>query len=108
MKKSVLHLLPSYQEGLPMSILETMSYGVPNLTTNVGGIPQVLRDGENGMVVKPGDIDAMFEKLSMFLEDEEFRIKCSLESFKTIKTHFSIVPYFEKWNQLYEDIMIIN
>lgn len=105
MKTSVLHLLPSYQEGLPMSILETMSYGIPNLTSNVGGIPQVIEDGKNGMMVDPGDVETMFERLSIFLKNEEIRSNYSKEAYQMIQNKFSIEIYFEKWNQYYNDLM---
>lgn len=102
LKTSLLHLLPSYQEGLPMSILESMSYGVPNLTSNVGGIPQVLRDGENGMMVDPGNVDCMVEKLIFFLENDNLRTSYSKNAYHMIQNKFSIDSYFIKWNQIYE------
>lgn len=101
---SLLHLLPSYQEGLPMSILETMSFGIPNLSTTVGGIPQVVKDGENSMATNPGDIDAMFKRLSYFLENKDVREFYSTEAYKTIKSEFSLVSYFKKWNEFYKNL----
>lgn len=101
---SLLHLLPSYQEGLPMSILETMSFGIPNLTTTVGGIPQVVKDGENSMATNPGDMDAMFKRLSHFLKNRDVREFYSTEAYKTIKSDFSLVSYFKKWNELYKNL----
>jgi glycosyltransferase involved in cell wall biosynthesis len=52
-------LLPSYVEGLPTSILEAMHHGVPVVATNVGGVPEMVVDGESGRVVRPGDIEAL-------------------------------------------------
>lgn len=103
-KGSLLHLLPSYHEGLPMSILETMSFGIPNLTTTVGGIPQVVKDGENSMATNPGDIDAMFKRLSHFLESRIVREFYSTEAYKTIKSDFSLVSYFKRWNEFYKNL----
>lgn len=105
LKASLLHLLPSYHEGLPMSILESMSYGVPNLTSNVGGIPQVLCDGVNGMMVNPGNIDEMFEKLVLFLENDKLRKNYSENAYQMIQENFSIDAYFIKWNQLYKELL---
>ena len=108
LKASLLHLLPSYHEGLPMSILESMSYGIPNLTSNVGGIPQVVRDGENGMMVDPGNINEMFEKIVFFLENDKLRKSYSENAYQMIQEHFSIEAYFIKWNQLYKELLKVN
>ena len=52
-------ILPSYNEGLPISILEAMTYGLPIISTNVGGISEVLKDGVNGYLVEPGNTDQL-------------------------------------------------
>ena len=53
------YILPSYTEGLPVSILEAMSYGKPILATPVGGIPEVVID--NGILFQPGDLSAILQ-----------------------------------------------
>ena len=60
-------LLPSYSEGLPMSILEAMSYGLPIISTPVGGIPEVVTDGVNGFLVSPGDQNALYRAVNQFV-----------------------------------------
>lgn len=52
-------ILPSYSEGVPISILEAESYGLPVISTPVGGIPEILADGKNGFLITPGDKCAM-------------------------------------------------
>lgn len=52
-------ILPSYTEGVPISILEAESYGLPILSTPVGGIPEIVVDEENGILFPPGDKQAM-------------------------------------------------
>ncbi len=54
-----IYILPSYIEGLPISILEAMAYGKPVISTNVGGIPEVVLPGKNGWLFNPGDLDAL-------------------------------------------------
>jgi len=51
--------LPSYDEGVPMALLEGMSNAIPVVATPVGGIPDLIRSGENGLLVSPGDIDGL-------------------------------------------------
>ena len=57
MEHAMVNILPSYNEGLPMTILETMAYGIPNISTSIASIPEVLHNNDNGFLVKPGDID---------------------------------------------------
>ena len=61
------YILPSYAEGLPVSILEAMSYGKPILATPVGGIPEIVTD--NGILFQPGDLDAIYHALCLILND---------------------------------------
>ncbi|RDX02228.1 glycosyltransferase family 4 protein [Listeria kieliensis] len=101
---SVLHFLPSYHEGLPMAILETMAAGIPNLSTNVGEIRDVIQDQENGMITDPGDILAMIAQLRAFLENRSVREDYSQKARKTIESNFSIEHYHEVWSKLYRTL----
>jgi glycosyltransferase involved in cell wall biosynthesis len=65
-------VLPSYREGVPMALLEAMAAGLPVITTPVGGIPDVVADGREGFLIKPGDVDALRGAMSILIE-EEFR-----------------------------------
>ncbi|HWD90597.1 MAG TPA: glycosyltransferase family 4 protein [Mucilaginibacter sp.] len=65
--KSHIFILPSYIEGLPVSLLEAMSYGMPIISTNVGGIPEILENGVNGFMISPGDKKAMEAAILQFL-----------------------------------------
>ena len=62
-------MLPSYIEGLPVSILEAMSYGKPILATPVGGIPEIVKEKENGLLFKPGDKIKMYEAISLLMDN---------------------------------------
>ena len=66
-------VLPSYFEGLPMSILEAESWGLPVIATRVGGIPEIVRDGESGFLIEPGDIDSLADRLKRLAQDESLR-----------------------------------
>ncbi|MBR5638863.1 MAG: glycosyltransferase family 4 protein [Muribaculaceae bacterium] len=64
-------VLPSYVEGLPLSILEAMSYNMAIISTPVGGIPSLVKDQENGFLFEPGDKAAMYKTIKLFLEDKD-------------------------------------
>lgn len=66
-------VLPSYGEGMPMSVLEAMSYGIPVVSTTIGGIPELVVDGISGFLIKPGDSSALYEKLDQMITNQELR-----------------------------------
>ncbi len=65
--------LPSLSEGFPNVLIEAMAYGLPIVCTNVDGLPEIVREGENGFLVPPGDPEALAQKISLFLRDEGLR-----------------------------------
>jgi glycosyltransferase involved in cell wall biosynthesis len=66
-------LLSSDWENLPHSAVESLSVGVPVVSTAVGGVPEVVRDGENGLLVPPGRPDALAEAIRRILEEPGLR-----------------------------------
>jgi glycosyltransferase involved in cell wall biosynthesis len=104
LRDTLVYVLPSYNEGMPMSILEAMSYGVPVLASNVGGIPKVIVDGNNGYMINPGDIKALEDKLCDLLGNSELREKFSEASYKTVKETFDIEAHVNKLLSLYNSL----
>lgn len=86
--KSDVFVLPSYYEGLPISILEAMSYGKPIISTNVGGIPEIVKDGENGFLIEPGDKVAMVEKINYFLNNPQAISFMGNESLQIVEPYY--------------------
>lgn len=96
--KSDIYVLPSYNEGLPMSLLEAMSWGKPVVSTLVGGIPELVRDGRDGYLVKPGDVDGLTKALQKLINDKELRLNCGVNARDRVRVAFSeevIVPQIE-------------
>ena len=94
-------VMPTYFEGLPMSLLETMSYGAVPVVTKVGSIPTVVKDGENGLFVKVKDADSICEALKKLDDDRSLLAKMSVEARKTIQENFSATKYVERLNEIY-------
>jgi len=74
LKASDVFVLPSHAEGVPMAMLEAMAFGLPVVTTAVGGIPDVVTDGREGLVVSPGDIDELRQALQTLVDNESLRL----------------------------------
>lgn len=69
LSESDINILPSYNEGLPISILEAMSYKMPIIATNVGGIPRVVKNEKNGILIEAGNYDMIFKSMKYFIEN---------------------------------------
>lgn len=70
--------LPSFAEGIPVVLMEALACGVPVVTTHIMGIPELVRDGENGLLVPPGRADALADALGALAADRERRVAMGL------------------------------
>lgn len=84
-----LAVLPSRYESFPASILEAMAAGLPVVASRAGGIPEIIRDGDNGLLVEPGDDRALGEALSGLLHDSTERARLGRAARETVATHFT-------------------
>lgn len=105
MANAMVNVLPSYNEGLPMTILETMAYGIPNISTSIASIPEVLHNNENGFLVKPGDIDALAEVLKKIIENSSLREEFSQKSYQLITKSFSLDKNIEILKSYYKSLI---
>lgn len=102
-RKSIIYVLPSYNEGMPMSILEAMSYGLPIISTKVGSIPSVVKDG-NGFLINAGDIEDLGNKILTLLNNEKHLEKMRINNIKKIEEDYNIYNSLTKLVLLYESI----
>jgi glycosyltransferase involved in cell wall biosynthesis len=75
MRTSQVFLLPSYEEGLPMAMLEAMAHGLAPVVSPVGGIPNVVGDGVEGLLVEPGDATALSAAMRRMVDDADLRAR---------------------------------
>lgn len=80
-------ILPSYTEGLPISVLEAMSYSLPIISTTVGGIPEIVKNGVNGYLIEPGDKEAMYNAIRSLMSNKQLRDEMGKKSDKIVQAH---------------------
>lgn len=97
-------VLPSYSEGLPMSVIEGMGRGLPIIASDVGGIPEALEDGDNGFVVRPGDVDKLAERLKSLITDPGLRKEMGKRSLEKARAKFSAERVGAQLEKLYAEI----
>ena len=89
-----------------MAVLDAWAYGLPVVTTPVGGIPDVAVDGENMLLFNPGDIDTLAEKLDLIMNDEMLRDKLSASSTKLASEKFNIDKITAQVAEIYESLSV--
>lgn len=103
LKESSFYILPSYNEGMPMSVIEGMAYKNVTVSTNVGGIPKVITNMQNGILINPGDTESLYRYLDELLQDKELRIKLSENARKTTEEKFNIKNNIKKLIEVYKN-----
>lgn len=104
LQESAVFLFPSYHEGMPMCVLEAMGYGLGIVTTNVGGIPRLIQDGENGFCKKPGDIEALSAAMNDLLADCEKCERLGTQARKLVSEKFGLEQHLQKIQQVYVEV----
>lgn len=104
-KKSAIYCLPSYAEGFPMSVLDAWAYGTPVITTPVGGMPDVAKDGENMMVFEPGNIEKLTEKIESLLSDELLRNRIAKASCDFANNKFNVKTITKELGEIYRKLI---
>lgn len=94
-------VMPSLWEGLPIALLEAMASARPVLCTRVGGIPDVVRDGVDGVLVEPGDVDALRVGIEQLLEQSQRAAELGRQARATVIERFDITRTAKAYNDLH-------
>ncbi|WP_415273134.1 N-acetyl-alpha-D-glucosaminyl L-malate synthase BshA [Bacillus siamensis] len=101
---SDLKLLLSEKESFGLVLLEAMACGVPCIGTNIGGIPEVIKDQVSGFLVEVGDIQAASEKALAVLEDKQLSKRLTEHALKMVETAFSSQRIVSQYERIYDEL----
>lgn len=99
-------IVTSSFEAFPLSVIEAMSMKVPVIATNVGGIPEAIDDGENGMLVPHGNIDALCEAIKYLVNNPETRLKMGENGRARVLEKFTIEQNVRKTEDVFLSLMV--
>lgn len=102
---SDMFVLPSRWEGIPIALLEAMACGKPIAASGVGGITEVIDHGRDGLLVSPGDVDALHQVLRLLLNDHTLAERLGRAAKSKAATQFSVGVVEKQLLDLYEEII---
>jgi len=97
-------ILPSYWEGCPASLLEAMALGLPCVATSVGGIPEIIKHGENGLLIPPKNHSALAGALLSLFKNTEQNKKIAQSAGRTFQNRFHMDRMVGEYQGLYEEL----
>lgn len=101
LKQCNILVLPTYFEGLPMSLLEGMAYGCACVASEVGGIPEVITDKENGLLIPAKEVGALKEAIQKLLEDPALQKSLGENARRTVEKDYDIRQSVDNLLQIY-------
>ena len=98
-------LLPSVNEGTPVSAIEALASGTPVVATRVGGVPDVVTDGVNGFLVEPGDTEAAAERVAQLAGDPELRSRLGDSGRESVRERYAVDRLVDDVDRLYRSLL---
>ncbi|HEX6827565.1 MAG TPA: glycosyltransferase [Burkholderiales bacterium] len=105
LRRAAISALSSDSEGMPVSLMESAACGLPVVATAVGGVPDLVGDGETGYVVPPRDPDAFADALERLLRDAALRARLGEAARARALTRFSLVHQVDQMLQIWERVL---
>jgi len=90
MRQADIFVLPSFAEGIPVALMEAMAMEVPCISTAITGIPELIRSGTDGVLVQPGDVDALAEAMHALILNPELRSRLGRAGRVKVAEHFNL------------------
>lgn len=93
---------PSINEGFGISFIESMACKIPTIGTNVGGITDIIKDGENGILVPPENVGELTNVLKRVVEDENLANRIAEEGYRTVRERFTWEVVLKEMDKVYQ------
>jgi glycosyltransferase involved in cell wall biosynthesis len=104
-KRAAVFCLPSYDEGVPASVMEAVSSRAAIVVSNVGGIPEVVQDGYSALLIAPGDNDSLASSLSKLISDPCLRHELADNAANYAESHFSMDIIAQQLRDIYNYLL---
>jgi glycosyltransferase involved in cell wall biosynthesis len=101
--KADVFCLPSFAEGLPVVLMEAMAMEVPCVTTHITGVPELIRDGVDGLLVAPSDTDALVKALASLMDDAELRQRIAKSGRARVVEHYDLRRNVERLGRIFTE-----
>ena len=98
-------VLPSGNEGTPVSVIEALAAGTPVVATRVGGVPDVVRDGEDGFLVEPGAVGDVADRLADLARDPELRERLGAAGRARVLPRYAVERLVDDIDRLYRALL---
>jgi glycosyltransferase involved in cell wall biosynthesis len=95
--------LPSFAEGVPVVLMEAMAMELPCVTTHIAGIPELIRDGIDGLLAPPSDLDALANSLARLMDDAELRQRMGKSGRARVVEHFDLRRSVERLARIFAE-----
>jgi len=98
-------VLPSGNEGTPVTAIEALASGCPVVATRVGGVPDVVTDGEDGFLVEPGDVEELAARLAQLANDPDLRGRMGAAGRERMRSRYAVDRLIDDIDRLYRDLL---
>lgn len=105
LRRAEVFILPSLWEGMPNALLEAMAAGIPVVATEVGGVPELVLQGATGILVPPGDADALARAITDLCGDPAKARSMGEAGRKRVEEHFSLAAMLDATERLYRELL---
>jgi len=98
-------VLSSDWEGNPLSVMECMASGLPIVSTAAGGVPDLFESGREGLIVQPGDVEALSNSMAFLLENRELRQSWGMAAARRARENFDVSTMVQAYEKVYENLV---